>query len=60
MRAGASERGLVTALLFGNFLIGTGVMLGPGLLAVIAHDFAVSVPQAALVITVAATAMTWG
>lgn len=60
MHAGASERGLVTAFLFGNFLIGTGVMLGPGLLAVIAHDFAVSVPQAALVITVAATAMCVG
>jgi MFS transporter, DHA1 family, inner membrane transport protein len=48
------ERAVIAAFLFGNFLIGTGVMLAPGLLLVIANDLAVSAQQASLMITVSA------
>lgn len=51
------ERAVIAALLFGNFLIGTGVMLAPGLLLVIASDLAVSAQQASLIITVSAVAI---
>jgi predicted MFS family arabinose efflux permease len=42
------------AFLFGNFLIGTGVMLIPGLLVLLATDLQVSVPTAGLLISVGA------
>jgi len=54
------ERGFVHAFTFGNFLIGTGVMLAPGLLIVLGNDFGSSVPQTALLITVAAVVMCFG
>ncbi len=50
---GASS-GLVWTFLFGNFLIGSGVMLAPGLLLPVAQSFEVSAQQAALMISVAA------
>ena len=54
------ERSFVRAFLFGNFLIGTGVMLAPGLLVVLSTDLGTTVPQTALLITVAAVAMCFG
>ncbi len=51
------ERAVIAAFLFGNFLIGTGVMLAPGLLLVIANDLSVSAQQASLMITVSAIAI---
>ena len=54
------ERRYVHAFTFGNFLIGTGVMLAPGLLMVLSGDLGTSVPQTALLITVAAVAMCIG
>jgi predicted MFS family arabinose efflux permease len=42
----AVERRILAALLFGNFVIGTGVLLPAGMLTVLAHDLAVSVPAA--------------
>ena len=42
------ERRYVHAFTFGNFLIGTGVMLAPGLLMVLSGDLGTSVPQTAL------------
>lgn len=54
------ERGFVNAFTFGNFLIGTGVMLAPGLLIVLSNDLGASVPQTALLITIAAIAMCFG
>ncbi len=54
------ERSFVNAFLFGNFLIGTGVMLAPGLLLVLASDLGTTVPQTALLITIAAVVMCFG
>lgn len=54
------ERRYVRAFTFGNFLIGTGVMLAPGLLMVLSQDFGTPVPQTALLIVVAAVAMCLG
>lgn len=55
-----SERSYVYAFLFGNFVIGTGVMMAPGLLVVLSNDLAATVPQTALLITVAAVLMCFG
>ncbi len=54
------ERAFVHAFSFGNFLIGTGVMLAPGLLLVLSSDLGTTVPQTALLITVAAGVMCFG
>ena len=54
------ERAFVLAFLFGNFVIGTGVMLVPGLLVVLSNDLAATVPQTALLITIAAIGMCIG
>ena len=54
------ERAFVIAFLFGNFVIGTGVMLVPGLLIVLSNDLGATVPQTALLITVAAIGMCIG
>jgi MFS transporter, DHA1 family, inner membrane transport protein len=42
----AHERRVLAALLFGNFVIGTGVLLPAGMLTELAHDLGVSVPTA--------------
>ena len=55
-----TERAFVLAFLFGNFVIGTGVMLVPGLLIVLSTDLASTVPQTALIITIAAIGMCIG
>jgi MFS transporter, DHA1 family, inner membrane transport protein len=49
-----THKRLIAALLFGNFLIGTGVMFGAGLLLPIASEFNLSAPQAGWLITVGA------
>jgi MFS transporter, DHA1 family, inner membrane transport protein len=49
-----THKHLIAALLFGNFLIGTGVMFGAGLLLPIASEFNLSAPQAGWLITVGA------
>ena len=54
------ERAFVLAFLFGNFVIGTGVMLVPGLLLVLSNDLGATVPQTALLITIAAIGMCIG
>ena len=54
------ERAFVIAFLFGNFVIGTGVMLVPGLLIVLSNELGATVPQTALLITVAAIGMCIG
>ena len=54
------ERAFVLAFLFGNFVIGTGVMLVPGLLIVLSTDLGATVPQTALLITIAAIGMCIG
>ena len=58
--AAVNERALIRAFLFGNFLIGTGVMLAPGLLLVLSNDLGTTVPQTALLITIAAAVMCIG
>ena len=55
-----TERAFILAFTFGNFVIGTGVMLVPGLLVVLANDLGASVPQTALLITIAAIGMCIG
>jgi MFS transporter, DHA1 family, inner membrane transport protein len=51
---------LIAALLFGNFLIGTGIMFGAGLLLPIATDFGLKAPQAGWLITVGAIGICFG
>jgi predicted MFS family arabinose efflux permease len=58
--ARSTERALVLAFLFGNFVIGTGVMLVPGVLVVLANEFGTSVPHTALLVTVAAAGICIG
>ena len=55
-----TERAFVLAFTFGNFVIGTGVMMVPGLLVVLSTDLAATVPQTALLITIAAIGMCIG
>jgi predicted MFS family arabinose efflux permease len=49
-----TEKQTLWALLFGNFVIGTGVMLVPGMLNLMAADLQVSVPTAGTLVSVAA------
>ena len=55
-----TERAFVLAFTFGNFVIGTGVMMVPGLLVVLSTDLGTTVPQTALLITIAAVGMCIG
>jgi predicted MFS family arabinose efflux permease len=55
-----TERQALWALLFGNFVIGTGVMLVPGMLNIMAADMQVSVPTAGTLVSVAAIVMCIG
>lgn len=50
----SDSRAAVRALLFGNFAIGTGVMVVPGMLGDLAQGLGVSVPTAGQLITLAA------
>ena len=51
--AGTAASPALRALLFGNFVIGAGVMAVPGTLNDISNSLGVSIPQAGLLITVA-------
>ena len=53
----ADPRSALWALMVGNFVIGTGVMVVPGTLNDISHSLQVSVPQAGLLITAGAILM---
>ncbi|MBC7375882.1 MAG: MFS transporter [Burkholderiaceae bacterium] len=56
----SDSRGVLRALLFGNFVIGTGVMVVPGTLNELAHSLNVPVATAGQLITVAAIVMCIG
>ncbi len=58
LRAGQAP--IVWAFLFGNLVIGTGVMLVPGMLTVMALDLGVSVPTAGILIGLSAAAVCVG
>ncbi len=51
---------IVWAFLLGNWVIGAGVMLVPGMLDVLAHDLGVSIPAASALIGLAAVVMCIG
>ena len=51
--AGASSQRALWALMFGNLVIGTGVLLPAGLLSVIMADVGVPAARAGLLMTVA-------
>lgn len=59
MSQGALPRSL-WALMVGNFVIGTGVMVVPGTLNDLSHSLGISVPQAGQLITAAAIVMGLG
>ncbi len=59
-QSGPQERGLLRALLFGNLLIGTGIMLVPGLLNVLAADLRVSIPTAGTLLAAGAAVVALG
>jgi MFS transporter, DHA1 family, inner membrane transport protein len=56
----ASERRVLAALLFGNFVIGTGVLLPAGMLTVLATDLNVSVPAAGTMMLVSGVVVALG
>jgi predicted MFS family arabinose efflux permease len=56
----SDARGVLRALLFGNFVIGTGVMVVPGTLNELGHSLNVPVATAGQLITVAAVVMCIG
>ena len=56
----AEPKGALWALMVGNFVIGTGVMVVPGTLNDISHSLQVSVPQAGFLITAGAILMGLG
>ncbi|CAN5712992.1 MFS transporter [soil metagenome] len=56
----SGSRGVLRALLFGNFVIGTGVMVVPGTLNELGHSLNVPVATAGQLITVAAVVMCIG
>ena len=58
--SGAAPRGALWALLAGNFVIGTGVMVVPGTLNEISTSLAVTVAAAGQLITAAAVVMCLG
>lgn len=55
-----SERAATAAFLFGNFVIGIGVMIVPGMLNQLADGLAVSVPTAGQLLSLAALVMCIG
>jgi predicted MFS family arabinose efflux permease len=55
-----NEKNMRWAFLCGNFVIGTGVMLVPGMLNIMAADLGVSVPAAGVLISLAAAVLCIG
>jgi MFS transporter, DHA1 family, inner membrane transport protein len=56
----SQNRPLIAALLFGNFVIGTGVMLSQALLLLIADEFQLALARVGLLITAGAVAVCVG
>lgn len=56
----SSPRHAVTVVLFGNFVVGSGVLVAPGMLDQLARDLAISVPTAGSLLGLAALAMCIG
>ena len=56
----SGERGLLWALLFGNFVIGTGILLPAGMLSDIATAFDVSIPTAGALLLVSGVVVAIG
>lgn len=56
----SSARHAVAAVLFGNFVVGSGVLVVPGMLDQLARDLAISVPTAGSLLGLAALAMCIG
>jgi predicted MFS family arabinose efflux permease len=56
----AQERRALAALLFGNFVTGTGVLLPAGMLGELAHVFDVSIPTAGLLMLVSGVVVAIG
>lgn len=59
-RAGHGARAAIAAAFFGNFVVGCGVLVVPGMLDLLARDLAVSVPTAGTLLSLAAVAMCVG
>lgn len=55
-----ATRSAIAAAFFGNFVVGCGVLVVPGMLDLLAQDLAVSVPLAGTLLGVAALAMCLG
>jgi len=56
----AQERRVLAALLFGNFVTGTGILLPAGMLGDLAHGFDVSLPRAGLLLLVSGVVVALG
>lgn len=56
----AQERRVLAALLFGNFVTGTGILLPAGMLGELAHGFDVSIPSAGLLLLVSGVVVALG
>lgn len=55
-----SPRWAIAAAFFGNFVVGCGVLIVPGMLDLLARDLSVSVPTAGLLLSLAAVTMCVG
>lgn len=55
-----SPRPAIAAAFFGNFVVGCGVLVVPGMLDLLASDLAISVPQAGALLSLAALTMCVG
>jgi len=54
------ERPAIAAVFLGNFVVGCGVLVVPGMLDLLANDLAISVPKAGALLSVAALTMCVG
>lgn len=54
------HRPAITAAILGNFVVGCGVLVVPGMLDLLARDLSITIPQAGVLLTVAALTMCVG
>ena len=54
------ERPAIAAVFLGNFVVGCGVLVVPGMLDLLANDLAISVPKAGALLSLAALTMCVG
>ena len=54
------ERPAIAAVFLGNFVVGCGVLVVPGMLDLLAHDLTISVPKAGALLSLAALTMCIG